>query len=54
MDNVRMNTQEMSEKFTVNCWCAPYVVVVRKEDGAKGTLEFTHSPREYFDFREGN
>jgi hypothetical protein len=28
------------------------VVVKRKSDGKKGSLEFTHSPRVYFNFVE--
>lgn len=32
-------------------FCAPYVAVRRKSDGVEGLLEFTHSPRVYFDFR---
>jgi hypothetical protein len=34
-------------------FAAPFVVVRRKSDGVKGTLEFTHSPRVYFDFKPG-
>ena len=29
---------------------APFVAVRRKSDGAKGSMEFTHSPRFYFNF----
>jgi hypothetical protein len=29
---------------------APFVIVTRKSDGAKGSLEFTHNPRFYFNF----
>jgi hypothetical protein len=31
---------------------APFVVVRRKSDGAKGSLEFIHSPRLYFHWVE--
>lgn len=44
------NTEELQRDFTVTGFSAPFVVVVRKADGVKGTLEFTHSPRVYFDF----
>jgi hypothetical protein len=30
---------------------APLVVVRRKPDGVKGSLEFQHNPRLYFTFR---
>ena len=30
----------------------PYVVVKRKSDGKKGSLEFQHYPRFYFNFKE--
>lgn len=45
------NTEELQRDFRVTGFAAPFVVVVRKADGVKGTLEFTHSPRVYFDFR---
>ena len=47
----RWTTTEMQEAFEVEGFAAPYVVVWRKSDGQKGTLEFTHSPRVYFDFQ---
>ena len=47
---VRWNTQELSRDFTVHGFMAPFVVVTRKADGVKGTLEFTHNPRWYFGF----
>lgn len=46
----RWTTEEMSCEFTVHSFLAPFVVVTRKRDGARGTLEFTHSPRFYFNF----
>ena len=45
------NTQELGETFEVLGFMAPFVVVRRKEDGAKGSLEFQHSPRFYFGFK---
>jgi len=42
------NTTELQEDFTVVGFMAPFVVVVRKADSVKGSLEFTHSPRVYF------
>jgi len=37
---------------TSRCWgfLAPYVAVRRKADGVKGSLEFQHNPRWYFNF----
>jgi hypothetical protein len=48
----RWTTEELSREFTVRSFCAPFVVVTRKSDGKSGTLEFTHSPRFYFNWRE--
>jgi hypothetical protein len=41
-------TDEMREKFTVDGFLAPFVTVIRKADGQRGTLMFTGSPRFYF------
>lgn len=46
------DTAQLQEDFTVEGFSAPFVVVRRKSDGKRGTLEFKHSPRIYFDFRE--
>jgi len=46
----RWNTHQLQEDFVVLSFLAPFVLVRRKSDGAKGTLEFTHSPRVYFNF----
>lgn len=45
-----MTTDEVREKFEVISFLAPFVMVKRKSDGVKGTLEFTHMPRFYFNF----
>lgn len=45
------DTSEAQEKFDFIGFGAPFVVVVRKSDGVKGSLEFSHSPRFYFDFK---
>ena len=45
------DTQQLQEDFRVVGFSAPFVVVIRKSDGVKGSLEFTHSPRVYFDFK---
>ena len=45
------NTEELSRDFEVIGFMAPFVVVRRKSDGQKGSLEFRHSPRFYFNFQ---
>ena len=44
------DTQALGRDFDVHGFMAPFVVVTRKSDGAKGSMEFTHSPRFYFNF----
>jgi hypothetical protein len=47
----RLDTEGLREKYDVLAFAAPFVIVQRKSDGVKGTLEFTHSPRYYFGWR---
>ena len=47
----RWSTAELQRDFEVIGFAAPFVVVKRKSDGVKGSLEFTHSPRVYFNWR---
>lgn len=44
----RWTTAEMTDEFEVLGFAAPFVVVRRRSDGQKGSLEFTHAPRVYF------
>lgn len=44
------DTQQLGADFEVIGFMAPYVVVRRKADGVKGSLEFQHFPRFYFNF----
>ena len=44
------DTSQLSNDFEVLAFAAPYVVVRRKSDGRKGSLEFQHHPRFYFNF----
>ena len=46
------NTDELGREFEVIGFAAPLVVVRRKSDGRKGSLEFQHSPRFYFNWME--
>jgi len=45
------NTDQLSEDYEVLGFMAPLVVVRRKSDGRKGSLEFQHSPRIYFNYQ---
>ena len=44
------DTSQLSDDFEVLGFMAPYVVVRSKSDGRKGSLEFQHLPRFYFNF----
>jgi hypothetical protein len=44
------DTQQLAHDFEVIGFMAPLVVVRRKADGVKGSLEFQHRPRFYFNF----
>lgn len=41
---------ELAADFEVIGFLAPFVVVRRRSDGRKGSLEFQHHPRFYFNF----
>ena len=41
---------QLASDFEVLGFLAPYVVVRRRGDGRKGSLEFQHYPRFYFNF----
>jgi hypothetical protein len=45
------DTEELRRDFEVLGFLAPIVVVRRRSDGAKGSLEFQHHPRLYFSFQ---
>jgi hypothetical protein len=44
------DTQKLGRDFDVIGFMAPLVVVRRKSDGKKRSLEFQHQPRFYFSF----
>jgi hypothetical protein len=44
------DTAQLADGFEVLGFLAPYIVVRRKSDGRKGSLEFQHLPRFYFNF----
>ncbi len=45
------STEELARDFDVLGFMAPLVVVRRKADGVRGSLEFQHHPRFYFNFQ---
>jgi len=44
------DTEELARDFEVEGFLAPFVVVRRKADGVRGSLEYQHCPRFYFSF----
>ena len=44
-------TAGLARDFTVIGFMAPILAVRRKGDGVKGSLEFQHQPRYYFNFQ---
>lgn len=46
------DTKELQEAFDVQGFMAPFVVVIEKATGKKGSLMFQHHPRFYFGFTE--
>lgn len=48
----RMTTDEMLDKYEVLGFALGMCIVQRKSDGVKGTLDFDHAPRFYYNFRE--
>ena len=46
------STEELKRDFEVLGFAAPFALVRRRSDGARGSLEFTHSPRVYFGWKE--
>jgi len=45
------DTRDLARDFIVLGFSAPLVVVERKVDGVRGSLEFQHQPRFYFNFQ---
>lgn len=46
------DTSQLRADFDVIAFLAPYVVVKERATGKKGSLEFQHSPRFYFNWQE--
>lgn len=47
-----LSTSEATEKYEFVAFCAPFVEVKCRANNRRGTLEFQHSPRFYFNFIE--
>lgn len=47
-DGPTWDTTTLQQDFEVLGFLAPYVVVRRKTDGVRGTLQFNHQPRVYY------
>lgn len=45
-----MTTDEMLAEYEVLGFALGFCIVQRKSDGVKGTLDFDHMPRRYFNF----
>ena len=45
------DTAELSRDFEALGFAAPFVEVIRKKDQQRGSLEFQHHPRFYYDFK---
>lgn len=45
------DTQQLQEEFVVQGFLALYIIVRRTSDGVKGSLQFQHDPRFYFNFK---
>jgi hypothetical protein len=48
------DTDQLMEEFEAIGFMAPLIVVRRRSDGVKGSLEFQHSPRFYFNWQPHN
>ncbi len=48
-----LSGDEMAAKYTVSGFGMGLCVVRRKSDNQRGSLDFTHMPRFYFNFIEG-
>lgn len=44
-------TDELRRDFSVVGFMAPFCVVIRNEDGVRGSVEFQHNPRYFFNFQ---
>jgi hypothetical protein len=47
------DSKELRQDFIVLGFAAPCVIARKKSDGVRGSLEFQHNPRFYFNFQPG-
>jgi len=47
------DTKELVREFEVISFLAPYVTVINRISGKRGTMTFQDSPRFYFNFIQG-
>ena len=52
MNKTEYTTEELQEKFNVLGFMMGFCVVEHKESGEKGSFEFAHSPRIYFNYQK--
>ena len=45
------DTDQLRRDFEAVGFLSPYIVVRRRSDGVKGSLQFQHDPRFYFNFK---
>ena len=48
------DTDQLSQDFDVIGFRAPFVLVLRKDNGKEGSLMFQHHPRFYFRLKEAD
>lgn len=46
------DTDELTQDFEPLGFMAPFIIVRQKATGKKGSLEFQHDPRFYYNFQE--
>ena len=51
LNTEKLTTEQMQKLYQVIGFAAPFVMVRRISDNIKGSLEFGHSPRLYFNFK---
>jgi hypothetical protein len=51
-ERTEWDTEEMQKVFKVEGFALGYCIVTRRSDGQRGTLDFDHAPRRYYNFVE--
>ena len=50
--NESWTTSEVTEKFEIESFLAPFCFATERETGVKGSLTFIHHPRIYYSWQE--